>query len=186
MTALLKLLMEAGPLLVFFITNARAGIMTGTAAFMVATALALIVSWRLEHRLPVMPLVTCGFVLLFGGLTLWLDDDLFIKLKPTVVNLLFATVLLAGLAFRRNVLKHVLGAMLALTDEGWRSLSRRWALFFVVLAVLNEVVWRTQPTDVWVNFKVFGIMPLTLVFSALQMPLILKHQVSQEDDKAGA
>jgi intracellular septation protein len=172
----LKLLIEAGPLAVFFATNWKFGIMPGTAVFMAATLLAVLLSWRLERRLPVMPLVGCFFVLLFGGLTLWLDDDTFIKLKPTVVNLLFASVLFAGLAVRRNVLKPLFGTMLTLSDAGWRQLSLRWACFFVVLAALNEVVWRSLSTDAWVNFKVFGILPLTLLFSALQLPLILRHQ----------
>ena len=183
MTQLVRLLIEAGPLAVFFIANSQAGIMVGTALFMVATAVALTFSWRIERRLPVMPLVGAGFVLLFGGLTLWLQDELFIKLKPTLVNLLFATVLFVAYFMRRNVLKHILGTVLNLREEGWRSLGIRWAFFFVVLAILNEVVWRTQTTDTWVNFKVFGIMPLTLLFSALQTPLILRNQIP-EDDKA--
>jgi len=175
-----RLLVEAGPLAVFFVTNSKAGIMVGTGAFMAATAVSVLLSWHLERKLPIMPLVGCFFVLLFGGLTLWLEDDIFIKLKPTVVNLLFATVLFTSLALRRNVLKRLLGTVLNLDDTGWRILTLRWACFFVVLAALNEVVWRTMATDAWVNFKVFGIMPLTLVFSALQMPVILKHQI-QED-----
>lgn len=188
MTQLVRLLIEAGPLAVFFIANSQAGIMVGTALFMVATAIALTFSWRMERRLPVMPLVGAGFVLLFGGLTLWLQDELFIKLKPTLVNLLFATVLFVAYFMRRNVLKHVLGSVLSLREEGWRSLGIRWACFFVVLAVLNEVVWRTQTTDAWVNFKVFGIMPLTLLFSALQTPLILRNQIPEDDktDDSGA
>jgi intracellular septation protein len=179
-----RLLIEAGPLAVFFVTNSQAGIMAGTGAFMAATGAAVLLSWHFERKLPIMPLVGCFFVLLFGGLTLWLEDDLFIKLKPTVVNLLFATVLFTSLALRRNVLKRLLGTVLSLTEAGWRILTLRWACFFVVLAVLNEVVWRTMPTDVWVNFKVFGIMPLTLVFSALQMPVILKHQIPEETAQA--
>lgn len=181
MNQIVRLLIEAGPLAAFFIANARAGIMIGTAVFMVATAAALLVSWRLERRVPVMPLVGSGFVLVFGGLTLWLQDDLFIKIKPTLVNLLFATVLFIAHATRRNVLKHVLGSVLALSDEGWRVLALRWAWFFLLLAALNEAVWRTMTTDAWVNFKVFGIMPLTLLFSALQTPLILRHQIPEEE-----
>ena len=179
-----RLLIEAGPLAVFFVTNSQAGIMAGTGAFMAATAVAVLLSWHFERKLPIMPLVGCFFVLLFGGLTLWLEDDLFIKLKPTVVNLLFATVLFTSLALRRNVMKPLLGTVLSLTETGWRILTVRWACFFVVLAVLNEIVWRTMPTDAWVNFKVFGIMPLTLVFSALQMPVILKHQIPEETAQA--
>jgi intracellular septation protein len=179
-----RLLIEAGPLAVFFVTNSQAGIMAGTGAFMAATGISVLLSWHFERKLPIMPLVGCFFVLLFGGLTLWLEDDLFIKLKPTVVNLLFATVLFTSLALRRNVLKRLLGTVLSLTEAGWRILTLRWACFFVVLAVLNEVVWRTMPTDAWVNFKVFGIMPLTLVFSALQMPVIMKHQIPEAEVEA--
>ncbi|UEM01207.1 septation protein A [Skermanella rosea] len=182
MNQLTRLLIEAGPLAVFFVTNSQAGIMVGTGAFMAATAVAVLLSWHLERKLPIMPLVGCFFVLLFGGLTLWLDDDLFIKLKPTVVNLLFATVLFTSLALRRNVMKPLLGTVLNLSEEGWRILTVRWACFFVILAVLNEVVWRTMTTDAWVNFKVFGILPLTLVFSGLQMPVIMKHQIPDEAD----
>lgn len=181
-----RLALEAGPLLVFFLANAKSGIMVGTAAFMMATALALAVSWWRERRVPVMPLVTAVFVLLFGGLTLWLDDALFIKLKPTVVNLLFATVLAAGLVTGRPVLQHVFGTVFSLTAEGWTRMSRRWMLFFVLLAVLNEVVWRTQSTDAWVSFKVFGILPLTLVFSVLQVPLILKYTQPAPEEETPA
>jgi intracellular septation protein len=180
----IKLLIEAGPLAVFFLTNWKAGIMAGTFTFMVATAVAAALSWHRERKLPVMPLVGCFFVLMFGGLTLWLDDDLFIKIKPTVVNLLFASVLFVGFFLRRNVLRRLLGTVLALSDEGWRILTFRWACFFLVLAVLNEVVWRTMTTDAWVNFKVFGILPLTLLFSGLQMPVILKHQIPEETAQA--
>lgn len=181
-----RLLIEAGPLAAFFIANSQAGIMAGTAVFMVATTLAVLVSWHVERKIPLMPVVGAGFVLLFGGLTLWLQDDLFIKIKPTLVNLLFATVLFAAHLTRRNVLKRILGTVLSLSDEGWRTLAIRWAWFFLLLAVLNEVVWRTMSTDTWVNFKVFGIMPLTLLFSALQTPLILRHQVPDAADEKPA
>lgn len=172
---LLKLALELGPLLVFFITNARAGIFAGTAAFMVASVIALAVMWVMAKRIAVMPLVTAVVVMVFGGLTLALQDDLFIKLKPTIVNSLFAAVLLGGLAFGKPLLKLVFDAVFDLTDEGWRKLTLRWALFFIVLAVINEVVWRTQTTDFWVSFKVFGIMPLTFAFALSQMGLIQRH-----------
>jgi intracellular septation protein len=185
-TPLTRLLIEAGPLAVFFVTNSQAGIMAGTGAFMVATTISLLFAWKLERRIPAMPLVGCFFVLLFGGLTLWLDDELFIKLKPTVVNLLFATALFAGLATRRNLLKPLFSGVFSLDEEGWRKLALRWACFFVLLAIINEVVWRTMTTDAWVNFKVFGIMPLTLLFSAAQMPMIMRHQKAAEQGGAGA
>lgn len=180
----LRLALEAGPLAVFFITNSRYGIMVGTAAFMAATTVSVAVSYALERRVPIMPMVGCFFVLLFGGLTLWLDDELFIKIKPTVVNLLFATALFVGMAYRRNLVKVVLGTVMELRDEGWRILTVRWAWFFVVLAALNEIVWRTMSTDAWVNFKVFGIMPLTLAFSFAQIPVFMRYQVTGADDGA--
>ena len=177
-----RLAIEAGPLAVFFIANNWHGIMVGTAAFMIATAISVLLSIRLERRLPLMPILSCGFVLIFGGLTLTLNDELFIKIKPTVVNMLFASFLLVGLAAGRGVLKVMMGSILSLTDEGWRRLSWRWAWFFVFLAGLNEVVWRNFSTDDWVSFKVFGIMPLTLVFALLQMPLINRYLVTDAED----
>ncbi|MFD1627780.1 septation protein A [Azospirillum griseum] len=179
MTPLLRLLTEAGPLAAFFIANSQAGIMVGTAVFMVAITLSLGVSWRMERRIPVMPAVGAGFVLIFGGLTLWLQSDLFIKIKPTLVNLLFAAVLFVAHITKRNVMKRLLGTVLSLSDDGWRTMGIRWAWFFLFLAVVNEVVWRSLDTDAWVNFKVFGIMPLTLLFSALQTPLIMRHQIPE-------
>ncbi len=176
MNPLLKLALEAGPLALFFVINSRFGLMAGTGVFMLATTLALAVNWLLERRLPVMPLVGCFFVLVFGGLTLWLNDELFIKIKPTVVNLLLSATLFAGLYLKRNLLKVVLGAALDLEDAGWRILTVRWAWFFLLLAVLNEIVWRHFGTEMWVNFKVFGIMPLSIAFSLAQIPVIMKHQ----------
>lgn len=178
MNPLLRLALEAGPLALFFIVNARAGLMAGTAVFMAATSVALIVNWLLEKRLPIMPLVGCFFVLVFGGLTLWLDDELFIKIKPTVVNLLLSVSLFIGMALRRNLLKVVLGAALELREEGWRILTLRWACFFLFLAIANEIVWRSFDTEMWVNFKVFGIMPLSLIFSMAQIPVILRYQIA--------
>ena len=176
---LVRLAVELGPLLVFFFVNARWGIYVGTGAFMAAIAVSFSVSLWIERRLPAMPLVTAVVVLVFGTLTLVLHDDLFIKLKPTIVNSLFAAVLAFGLLTKRNVLQIVLGTVLALDETGWRKLTLRWAVFFVVLAVINEIVWRNFSTDTWVSFKVFGIMPLTLVFSLAQVPLLTKHQVDK-------
>lgn len=186
MNPFVRLAVEAGPLAAFFFANAQAGLMTGTAVFMIATLVSLGFSWRMERRLPIMPLVGCGFVMLFGGLTLWLNDDVFIKLKPTLVNLLFAGALFTAHFLRRNLLKRLLGTVMSLSEEGWRLLALRWAFFFLALAVANEAVWRTMTTDAWVNFKVFGILPLTLVFSALQTPLILKHQLPERQGAAAA
>ncbi|MGI9403102.1 MAG: septation protein A, partial [Hyphomicrobium sp.] len=148
----------------------------GTGGFMVATIISLIASRALFGRVPVMPLVTGVFVLVFGGLTLWLQDDHFIKIKPTIVNALFAGALFTGLLAGHSLLKIVFGEVFRLTDEGWRKLTIRWACFFTFLALLNEVVWRSFSTDVWVSFKVFGIMPLTMIFAIAQMGLIKQYE----------
>lgn len=180
----IRLGLEAGPLIVFFIANRLEGIYVGTAWLMATTIVAIAVSFKLERRVPMMPLISCGFVVIFGALTLFMDDDVFIKIKPTFVNLLFATIILVGLAFGRTFLKILMGTVLSLTDRGWRSLSLRWGLFFIVLAVLNELVWRNFSTDFWVNFKVFGIMPLSMIFGLSQVPLIMRE--STEDIGAAA
>ena len=177
----MKLALEAGPLLVFFVMNAKFGIFTATAVFMVVTAVSLAYSYVKLRKLPTMPLVGGVFIMVFGGLTIWLEDDTFIKLKPTIVNTLFSLALFAGLMMGKNFLKTVLESAIQLDDEGWRKLAWRWAFFFLFLAVLNEAVWRTQTTDMWVNFKVFAIMPITLVFSFAQLPLIMRHQLDDED-----
>ncbi|MEE8272460.1 MAG: septation protein A [Alphaproteobacteria bacterium] len=174
----LRLAIEGGPLLVFFVANLLGGIMAGIAVFMVATPIAVIASYRLERRWPIMPLVACVLVLLFGGLALWQDNEVIFKIKPTVVNLFFAAALFAGLAFKRQLLKLLMSSVLQLTDEGWRLLTWRWALFFVALAVLNEIVWRNVSTDAWVNFKVFGMLPISLAFGVAQVPLINRHQAA--------
>ena len=175
-----RLLIEAGPLAVFFIANARADIFVATGAFMVAIVVSLGASLVLERRVPVMPMVTAGVVMVFGGLTLVLQDDLFIKLKPTIVNGLFAAAIFVGLSMGRNFVQLVLGAAVRLTDEGWRILAVRWGAVFVVLAILNEIVWRSVSTDAWVSFKVFGILPLTLVFSFAQVRVLMRHAIEDE------
>lgn len=164
--------LEFLPLLVFFAVNWRWGILPATAAILAATAVAVAILWRIEGRVPRLPLVTAGLLALFGGLTLAFDDPVFIKLKPTVVSLLFAVVL-AGAAFRGVLLLRLaFGAAFDLEEAVWRVLTWRWAGFFVLLAVLNEVVWRNFSTDDWVSFKTFGILPLTFVFALSQMPLM--------------
>ena len=178
---LVKLVVEFGPLLVFFVANSRFGIFTGTASFMVATVISLIAAHLLLGRIAVMPLVTSVFVLVFGGLTLWLQDDHFIKIKPTIVNGLFATILFSGLATGRLFLKIVFGDVMHLSEQGWRILTLRWALFFVFLAFLNEVMWRGFSTDTWVAFKVFGIMPITFVFALAQIGLLKKYEISTSE-----
>ena len=172
---ILKLVLDIGPLVLFFAANARFGIFVATAAFMVAVLAALAVSFALTRHLAVMPLVTAVIVLIFGGLTLILHNDLFIKLKPTIIYALFGGTLLAGLLLGKPFLSILFDQMFHLTDEGWRKLTWRWVWFFFALAVLNEIVWRNFSTDIWVDFKVFGVMPLTFLFGALQYPLIVKY-----------
>jgi intracellular septation protein len=174
---LLKLAVEVGPLVIFFIVNARAGIFWGTGIFMVATIASLIASRFMFGRVPVMPLVSGVCVLVFGGLTLWLQDDHFIKIKPTIVNALFAAALFGGLLAGHSLLKVVFGEVFRLTEDGWRKLTLRWACFFMFLALLNEVVWRTVSTDTWVSFKVFAIMPLTMAFALSQIGLLKAHEI---------
>ncbi|HEU4356879.1 MAG TPA: septation protein A [Xanthobacteraceae bacterium] len=193
---LLKLVLDLGPLLLFFLANSRPalflplvspmlpadivldepiGIFVATAVFMVAVVVALVASYALTRRLPIMPLVTAIIVLVFGTLTLLLHDEHFIKLKPTIIYVLFGAVLLGGLAAGKPLLGMVFDSVFHLTEEGWRKLTLRWALFFFALAILNEIVWRSQSTDVWVTFKVFGVVPLTFVFAAFQYPLLTRY-----------
>ena len=172
---LLKLTLDIGPLVLFFAANARFGIYAGTAAFMAAVVAALLISYALMRRWPIMPLVSAFIVLVFGGLTIALHDDTFIKLKPTIIYALFGAVLVGGYVFDKPLLAIVFDSMFHITGEGWRKLTIRWAVFFFALAVLNEVIWRTQSTDFWVNFKLFGFVPLTFAFGALQYPLLMRH-----------
>jgi intracellular septation protein len=192
---LLKLALELGPLMVFFFANTRGEWLIGkfptlgemggpifvaTGLFMIATAIALAVSWLLTRTLPIMPLVSGIVVLIFGALTLYLQDDIFIKMKPTIVNTLFGGVLLGGLWFGKSLLGYVFDSAFRLDAEGWRKLTLRWGLFFLFLAVVNEVVWRSFSTDAWVTFKVWGIMPITLIFTFSQMPLIMRHSLDEQ------
>ena len=172
---LIKLALELGPLLVFFFVNARLDIFAATAWFMGAMVLSLALSWLLLKKVAVMPLVTGAVVLVFGTLTLLLQDDTFIKMKPTIVNSLFGITLLGGLLFGQSLLKYVFGEVYKLKPEGWRKLTINWGLFFAFLAISNEVVWRMFDTDTWVAFKVWGIMPITVVFSMLQLPLLTRY-----------
>ena len=178
---IVKLVLDIGPLILFFAANSKFGIFAATAGFMVAVLIALAVSYALTRHIEVMPIVTAIIVLIFGGLTLVLHDELFIKLKPTIIYLLFGGTLLGGLALGKPLLGMVFDQMFLLTDEGWRKLTWRWVLFFFALAVLNEIVWRTQTTDFWVSFKLFGVVPLTFLFGALQMPLINKYSVERKE-----
>ena len=179
-----KLLIELGPLVAFFIANWKAGIFWGTGIFMVATAIALTASWLLTRKIAMVPLVSALFVALFGALTLWLHSELFIKVKVTLINALFGAVLLGGVAMGRSYIKLIMGEAMKLTEEAWRTLSIRWGVFFFAMAALNEVVWRNFSTDVWVNFKVFGLLPLTLVFAFANAPFMTKHMIEDGESKA--
>lgn len=179
----LKLFLDLGPLAAFFVAYHLAGLMTATAVIMAATAAALVVSYVLLRRLPLVPVFTALIVGVFGGLTLWLDDEIFIKMKPTIINGLFAVILLGGLATGRALLKPLFEMAFKLTEGGWRQLSLRWALFFIAMALLNELVWRTMTTDFWVNFKVFGLLGLTFVFALSQLPFISRNGPDAESAK---
>lgn len=194
----LKLALELGPLVVFFFVNAKGAaliewfglenlfpqpIFLATAVFMVVMLVSIAASWIISRHLAIMPLITGVVVLVMGGLTLWLQDDTFIKIKPTIVNVFFGAVLLIGLAFGRSLLAYVFDAAFALDSQGWRKLTLRWGVFFFVLAGLNEFVWRTQSTDFWVAFKVWGTMPLTMIFALAQLPLMQKHMLPGPEDE---
>jgi len=175
-----KLLIELGPLVAFFAANWLGGIFWGTGVFMAATAVSLAVSWALTGKLAMVPLVSAVFVAVFGALTLWLHSDLFIKVKVTLVNVLFGVVLLGGAAMGRSYLKLIMGEAVKLQEKAWLTLSIRWGVFFLAMAALNEIVWRTFSTDQWVNFKVFGLLPLTLVFALANTPFMSKHMIEEE------
>ncbi len=180
--ALLKIAIELGPLVAFFTANSYGGIFWGTGVFMIATILALSASFFLFGRIATMPLVTGIFVLIFGMLTIVLHNDLFIKMKPTVVNTLFSLILFGGLFFGQSFLKIVFAEAFQLTEIGWRVLTIRWASFFLFLAVLNEVIWRNFSTDFWVSFKVFGLMPLTVAFAIAQVGLLKRYDLQESSD----
>ena len=177
---ILKLTLDIGPLVLFFAVNAKFGIFTATGVFMVAVLIALVVAYVKTRRIEIMPLVTAIIVLIFGGLTLILHNDEFIKLKPTIIYVLFGGTLLGGLIFGKSFLGVLFDQVFDLTDEGWRKLTWRWIYFFFALAVLNEIVWRNFSTDFWVSFKLFGVVPLTLLFGALQYPLLMKYARNPE------
>jgi intracellular septation protein len=175
-----RLMLDLGPLFVFFLAFEFRGIFVATGIFMVAVLAALAVGWHLEKRLSPIPLITAVLVIIFGGLTLYLRNDVFIKMKPTVLYTIFGATLLGGLAFNRLFIKYVFTEAFDLTEKGWRGLTWRWGVFFLILAVLNEAVWRNTSTATWVSFKVWGIMSMIFLFALAQTPFLLKHHVNPE------
>jgi intracellular septation protein len=172
-----KLATELGPLIVFFIANAKFNLFVATGAFMVAIVAAMIASYVVVRHVPMMAIVTAVIVLVFGTLTLVLHDETFIKVKPTIIYGLFAAILGGGLLFGRSFIAILFNQMFNLTPKGWRILTMRWALFFLGMAALNEIVWRTQSTDFWVAFKAFGAIPITMIFAMTQMPVIKRYHL---------
>ena len=177
MKSISKLFIDIGPLAVFFIYYLRSDLKSAIIPLMIATIIAVLFSYIMEKKIPVMPTVGAFIILIFGGLTIYFDNEVFFKMKPTIINLLFALILYGGMVVKKPLLKLLLGAAIKLEDEGWKILTQRWISFFIALAILNEIVWRTQSTDIWVNFKVFGILPITFIFTMTQFSLIKKYQI---------
>lgn len=174
-----QLLLDLGPLAAFFITYKTVGLIEATAALVLATLLSLAYTYAKTKKIAPMPLITGVMVTVFGILTVYLNDEYFIKIKPTIVNLMFAAILLGGLFFKKPLLKFALGSALELEDKGWFILTKRWGLFFIFLACLNEFIWRSYSTDFWVNFKVFGMFTITLLFTFAQIPLMKRYLVDK-------
>ena len=179
MKSISKLLIDIGPLAVFFVFYTRSGLQAAILPLMIATVIAVIFSYILEKKIPIMPTLGATIVLIFGGLTIYFNDETFIKMKPTIINILFAIILYVGTKIKGPILKYLLGAAIKLENKGWQILKQRWIAFFIALAVLNEIVWRTQTTDIWVNFKVFGILPITFIFTVFQVSLINKYKIDK-------
>ena len=177
MKSIIKLLIDIGPLAVFFVFYTRSDLKTAILPFMIATIIAVLFSYIIEKKIPIMPTVGGIIILIFGGLTIYFDNETFFKMKPTIINLLFAGILYGGIILNKPLLRYLLGAALKLQDEGWDILTKRWIGFFIALAILNEIIWRTQTTDIWVNFKVFGILPITFIFTLTQFSTIKKYQI---------
>lgn len=191
MTPQLKLALDMGPLVVFFaayfvakrvLTDDTQGLIWATGLFVVVTVIALAVSYAIERRVHAMPLITGAVVLVMGGLTVYFNDERFIKYKPTIVSGLMGSTLLIGWASGRSLIKPLLGTTLELDETGWRKLTLRWACFFLMIAGLNELVWRSTTTATWLNFKLFGILGLTFLFMLLQQPLLQRHALEPKDN----
>ena len=180
--SLLKFLTDFGPLIIFFYFYYDSGkdLKIAIPPFIVATLLALAIVWVLEKTIPKVPLLSGILITLFGGLTIYFDNPIFIYIKPTIINILFGCALLFGKYFTKEpVLKKLMGKSIALTEEGWEALNKRWVYFFFGLALLNEIVWRTQSEEFWVNFKVWGLLPITFIFTAFQIGLINKYKINE-------
>ena len=178
MNSFIKLFIDIGPLAVFFIYYKVSGdLIDAILPLMLATIISVVISYILEKRIPIMPTLGAGIVVIFGGLTIIFDNKIFIFMKPTIINIIFAAILYGGIILKKPLLRYLLGSALRLEDEGWAILTQRWIAFFIALAVLNEIVWRTMSEEFWVSFKVFGILPITFIFTMTQFPLIKKYQV---------
>ena len=180
--SLLKFLTDFGPLIIFFYFYYDSGkdLKVAIPPFIIATLLALAIVWVLEKTIPKVPLLSGILITLFGGLTIYFDNPVFIYIKPTIINILFGCALLFGKYFTKEpVLKKLMGKSIALTEEGWEALNKRWVYFFFGLALLNEIVWRTQSEEFWVNFKVWGLLPITFIFTAFQIGLINKYKINE-------
>ena len=177
MKGILKLIIDIGPLAIFFVFYTKSNLQSAILPFMIATIIAILISYIVDKKLPIMPTVGAAIILLFGGLTIYFDNEVFFKMKPTIINIIFGLVLYVGEVINKPLLKYLLGSSIKLKDQGWSVLTKRWIGFFIALAILNELIWRTQSTDIWVNFKVFGILPITFVFTMLQFPIIKKYQI---------
>lgn len=182
----LKLALELGPLVLFFIANSKFGIYAATGVLMAGVVVTLLTSWMITKHLPAMPVVTAVLVLVFGSLTYFLHDETFIKLKVTILYSLFGGGLIGALWFDKLLLPTIFDMAIHIDDAAWRKLTWRWGFFFFFLAGLNEVLRRMLSTDDWVNFKVFGILPLTLLFAISQAPLMMRHEIRAEDEDSDA
>ncbi len=178
----IKFVTDFGPLLVFFLFYYKSGkdLKVAIPPFIVATIISLLIVWILEKKIPMVPLLSGILITLFGGLTIYFNNPIFIYVKPTIINILFGLALLLGKFFTDEpILKKILGKTMPLTDQGWKILNTRWMFFFFVLAMINEAVWRTQTEEFWVNFKVWGMIPITFIFTAFQINLINKHKIDE-------
>ena len=178
----IKFVTDFGPLLVFFFFyyNSDKNLKIAIPPFIIATIIALATVWILEKKIPIIPLIGGILITLFGGLTIYFDNPIFIYIKPTIINILFGLALLFGKYFTKEpILKKILGKSIMLSDEGWNILNKRWIIFFFALAFLNELVWRTQSEEFWVNFKVWGMLPITFIFTAFQVSIITKYKINE-------